>query len=107
MPPWHTINNRLVIDETYHIGFLRETVEGEEHDKRLPELAGYTPHAGVTSIKMGDARAVCLATAHHRMIASSSIRIDHVIGGLQSDLRVKDKRRRLKDGMRHTMMETC
>ena len=32
----------LVIDETCHMGFLSNTVEGKEHDKSLADLAGDT-----------------------------------------------------------------
>jgi DDE superfamily endonuclease len=45
--------------------------------------------------------------ATNRRIASIRIRIEHAIGGVKRDRIVKDRIRRLKDGIRDSIMETC
>jgi hypothetical protein len=45
--------------------------------------------------------------ATNRRLSSLRIRIEHAIGGVKRDRRVKDNIRLLKDGLRETMMETC
>jgi hypothetical protein len=44
--------------------------------------------------------------AHHRVISSSRIRIEHASGGVKRARLVKDQLRLLQDGIRDTMMET-
>jgi DDE superfamily endonuclease len=116
-----------VIDETCHICFLSDTVEGKEHDKSLADLAHYTlPRGshlyqdmgfqgfmldGVTIIqpkkKPRGGELTPPEKAHNRFISSIRIRIEHAIGGVKRYRIVKDKIRLLKDGIRDTIMETC
>ena len=116
-----------MIDGTCHIGFLSATYEGKAHDKNLAELEGDTlPHGsclyqdmgfqgflltGITIVqpkkKPRGGELTPLAKATNRAISSIRIRIEHAIGGVKRYRMVKDKIRRLKDGIRDTIMETC
>ena len=123
----HTVKNRLVIDASCHMCFLRDTYEGKLHDKSLADLTGYTLPpgscldqdrgcqgfvlAGVTMVqpkkKPRGGELTPLEKAINRRISSSRIRIEHAIGGVKRYRMVKDKIRLLKDGIRDTIMETC
>ena len=109
------------------MGVLSDTVEGKEHDKSLAELADYTlPRGSQLYQDLGlqgfllDGSKMIQPTknprggeltppekAHHRVISSIRIRIEHAIGGVKRYRMVKDKIRLLKDGIRDTIMETC
>ncbi|MGH8069212.1 MAG: transposase family protein [Candidatus Entotheonellia bacterium] len=123
----HTINNLLVIDETWQIGFLSATDDGKANDTRLADLEGYTfPPGSCLSQDLGfqgytcDGLTIVQPTkkppggeltppekARNRAISSSSIRIEHAIGGVKRYRMGKDKIRLLTDGIRDTVMETC
>jgi hypothetical protein len=123
----HTRKNLLVIHETCHIGFLRATDEGIVPDKSLAELASYPlprgsylsqergcqgfRRAGLTIIqpkkKPPGHELTPAEQAHHREISSIRRRIEHAIGGVKRVRMVKDTIRRLRDGIRDAVMETC
>ena len=116
-----------MIQETCHISFLSHTYEGNASDKSMAELAGYTLPAGSCLYQDQGFQGVFLPgitivqpkktprggeltppeKATNRRISSISIRIEHAMGGVKRDRRVKDTIRLLKDGMRDTIMETC
>jgi hypothetical protein len=107
--------------------FLRDTVEGKEHDKSLADLAGYTlprgsyldqdlgvqgyTREGITIVqpkkKPRGGELTPPEKVAKRAISSIRIRIEHAIGGVKRYRMVKDKIRLLKDRMRDTIMETC
>jgi DDE superfamily endonuclease len=116
-----------VIEETWHMCFLSDTVEGRAHDQNLAELAGYTlPRGrhlsqdrgvqgfildGVTMMHPKQKPPGCDLTtpekAHQRVISSIRIRIAHAMGGVKRDRSVTAKIRLWKEGIRDTIMETC
>jgi hypothetical protein len=107
--------------------FASATDEGKAHDTRLADLEGYTlPWGSCLSQDLGFQGSTCEGItiiqpqkkppgaeltppeqAANRAISSLRIRIEHAIGGVKRDRRVKDKIHLLKDGMRDTIMETC
>ena len=116
-----------MIDEACPIGFLRDTYDGKVQDKILADLAGYTwppgsylyqdrgchgcVWAGVTMVQpKKQPRGGELTppeNAINRCISSIRIRIEHAIGGVKRERMVQDTIRRLKDGIRDPIMETC
>jgi hypothetical protein len=123
----HTINNRLMIDETGHICFLGATSEGKANDKSLADLEGSTlPHGSCLYQDMGfqgytrdgiiifqPRKNPLVGNSPHRRtlpIVRSSL-LESVLntrwGGVKRYRMVKDKIRLLKDGIRDTIMETC
>jgi DDE superfamily endonuclease len=123
----HTVKNLLVIDETCQICFLSATDEGKANAKILAELEGYRSPPGSYLYQDMGFQGFVLADvtiiqpqkkprggeltppekATNRRIPSIRIRIEHAIGGVKRYRIVKDKIRRLKDGIRDTIMETC
>jgi hypothetical protein len=122
-----TLKNLLVINETCHVCFLSYTCEGKASDKSLAELAGYTLPPGSCLYQDKGFQGFVLEgimifqptkkprggeltspeNATNRRISSIRIRIEHAMGGVKRDRRVKDKIRLLKDGLRAIIMETC
>jgi hypothetical protein len=116
-----------VIQETCHICFLSATYEGRMHAKCIADLTGYTLPPGSSLYQDTGFQGFLLAgvtmfqpkkkprggeltppeQATNRRISSISIRMEHAIGGVKRYRMVKDKIRRLKDGIRDTVMETC
>jgi hypothetical protein len=123
----HTLNNRLVINETCHIGFLSLTCEGKASDKTIAEEAGYTLPPGSCLYQDKGFQGFLLPEVQviqpkkkpcgkaltppeqetNRRISSIRIRIEHASGGVKRYRIVKDTIRLLKDGIRDTVLETC
>jgi hypothetical protein len=123
----HTIKNDVLIDETCHIRFVTETVEGKKNDKRLADESGYrVPEGSVLAQDAGfqgfrlegvailqpkkKPRGGELSYAdklRNRLISSIRVRIEHAIGGVKRYRIVKDKLRNWKSGFRDVVFETC
>jgi hypothetical protein len=107
--------------------FLSHTSEGKAADKTIAELAGYTLPLGSYLSQDKGFQGFCLPgiavvqpkkttpggeltpperETNHR-ISSTTMGIEHAIGGVKRDKIVKDEIRLLKDGIRDTIMETC
>jgi DDE superfamily endonuclease len=116
-----------VINATGPVCFLSHTSEGNASDTSVAEFAGDTlpPGSclyhdqgcqgfflpGITIVQPNKPPPGGELTppekATNRRISSSSMRIEHAIGGVTRDRSVQDNIRLLKDGVRDTVMETC
>jgi hypothetical protein len=124
-PKCHPRHNRLVLNETWQVGFLSHTDAGNGSEKRLAELAGYAVPPGSSLDPARGFPGCCLQDvtrvhpkntprggertpperAPKRRIASIRIRLEHAIGGVKRDRIVKDNIRLLTDGIRDAVME--
>ena len=123
----YTRKNLLVSHETGHVCFVSHPYDGNASDKSVAEFAGDTWPPGSSLDQAKGFQGVYLQDvpivqpkkkppggeltpsekATNRHMSSSSIRIEHAIGGVKRDRIVKDKIRLLKDRVRDTVMETC
>ncbi len=123
----HTLKNLLLITETWHVCFWSLTCEGKASDKTIAEQAGYTLPPGSYLYQDKGFQGFYLPNvllfqpkkkpcgrdltppekATNRRMSSIRIRIEHAIGGVKHSGMVKETIRLLKDGIRHTVMETC
>jgi hypothetical protein len=123
----HTLKNRLVLTETCHVCFLSHTCDGKASDKSLAEAAGSTLPSGRCLYQAKGFQGFCQdgitifppqktppggeltppEKAANRRLSSIRSRSEQAIGGVKRDRSVKEKIRRLKDGIRDAVMETC
>ena len=123
----HTVKNNLMINTDSKVVFLTASYEGRIHDKRIADMAGYSPPPG--SILYQDTgfqgftcpRVKIIQPAKkpkgrdlmpeektkNREIASIRIRVEHAIAGIKRYRIVKDKLRNSKKGFADLVIETC
>ena len=123
----HTVKNNLMINTDSKVVFLTASYEGRIHDKRIADMAGYSPPPGsilyqdtgfqgftcpqvkiIQPAKKPKGRDLMPEEkTKNREIASIRIRVEHAIAGIKRYRIVKDKLRNSKKGFADLVMETC
>ena len=123
----HTLKNNLMVNADSKVVFLTASYEGRIHDKRIADMAGYSPPPGsVLYQDTGFQGFTCPGVkimqptkkpkgrdltpeekAKNREISSIRIRVEHVIAGIKRYRIVKDKLRNYKKGFADWVMQTC
>jgi hypothetical protein len=123
----HTLKNNLMVNADSKVVFLTASYEGRIHDKRIADMAGYSPPPGsvlyqdtgfqgftcpeVTIVqpkKKPKGRELTVEEKeNNRQISSIRIRVEHAIGGIKRYRIVKEKLRTYKKGFSDLVMETC
>ena len=123
----HTVKNNILINADSKVVFLTPSYEGRIHDKRIADMAGYSPppgsvlyqDTGFQGFTCPDVKIIQPQKklkgrdltpeekVKNREISSIRIRVEHAIAGIKRFRIVKDKLRNYKKGFADFVMETC
>ena len=123
----HTLKNILVTDISGYVLFLSNTCEGQKHDKKMADEAGYSLPLGSylgqdtgfqgfeipgvnkvqPSKKPRGGELTEEQKKQNRIISKVRVRAEHAIGGIKRCRIVKDKLRNFRSGFKDLVIETC